>query len=696
MNRNILFISLLLVGIATSSGQKLTLGYAYPAGGQTGTTFEIEIGGLNISNATEVLISGEKIKGEIIKTKINTKAKKKPTKLDDQSSPQLADRIKVRICIAKNAALGLHDLRLASESGVSNKLNFDVGQYPNFIEEKANQIPALNFITKLPATACGQILPGEVDYFTFVAKKGTILVVNSKARLLIPYIADAVPGWFQPIMKLTNSKGKEIAFNDDYRFVVDPKIITRIAETDTFTLSIHDAIYRGREDFGYRVDIGEIPYLDYCYPCVGIEGKKTTINLQGTNLYTSKLTFTPKSIGYGSVHVQNNKGQVSNSVPFYGLNKTTKLESCPTNDYKLEDNTVVFDSITSTYQAKKFNIAANKNEIIVVEVIARRLGSMLDARLILKDKNDSVVMISDDVEDPTQGLMTYHADPMINFKAKETGIYSITLEDVLGNHGTDYFYLLERKKNVSAYNVFVSPANFSIPRGGTSIIRLDISCAEKSTPALDIDIQGLPKGYLVSNLQTQSGAKSWDISVTAPQNAKGEQLSLHLMTRITNADKSDEIKAVEAVDNMMQAFYYTHHISAASLVADVKEPAAFSIHLAPEIEKELEKPILITDADSVIPMKIFINHKPDFTEQIVLALTRKSKIVTMETVLVEAGETEKTIYLRIDQQLLRKIKSGKIQLSISGSVKPVIDTKGKKRFENAKFKEVSPVFTLQK
>ena len=46
----------------------------------------------------------------------------------------------------------------------------------------------------------GQIASGEVNRYRFEASKGQRLVISVAARQLIPYIADAVPGWFQPVL----------------------------------------------------------------------------------------------------------------------------------------------------------------------------------------------------------------------------------------------------------------------------------------------------------------------------------------------------------------------------------------------------------------------------------------------------------------------------------------------------------------
>jgi len=701
MQYRIIFLLCLSFLFGQLSAQKLSLGYIYPAGGQKGTVVEIEIGGLNLAASTGVLISGDGIKAEIIP--INQKAEKNKKfknkgKLDDQSSPQLADRIGVRVTIDRNATPGLRDLRLESLSGISNKLNFEVGQYPNLLEEKGSSLQKPNFVNQLPVTLCGQIMPGEIDVFAFKATKGMQLVAEVKGRILVPYIADAVPGWFQAVVRLVNSKGKEIAFNDDYRNAVDPVLISKIPETDTYRLTINDAIFRGREDFNYRIDIGEIPHLDYVYPCVGKIGKKTNVTLKGVNLTAKSLVFKPTKEGYDQIKVSGDNGMVSNSVPFFGLAKNAFLNTSPTKKTDLATETVLYDSIISAYQIKSYQIYAEKNENIAVGLKARRLGSMLDARMTLRDESGKVLIVSDDVEDATQGLMTFHADPMLQYKTKEAGYFTVEVEDVLGNFGADYYYLLERTKNIQTYEVFVSPANLTIPKGGTAVLRLDITTNEKIVPELEITIKGLPKDYLISSLQTQIGAKVWEISITAPQNAKEEQLSLSVQTqaRIRGKEQLTDMQKAGAADNMMQAFYYTHHIPAAGFVADITPAAPFSIHLSKEIESKLAKSILVSANDTVVPLTIYIDRKDGFTEPIELNLSKKTKQISMESVTLQPNETEKQVFVKINPEAMNKFRKLRMALNIVGTVKGVVDKKGQRTFQNAKYREQTPIFVLEK
>ena len=116
-SRRIILSILCTLAFTTLYAQKLSVGYLHPAGGQVGTTVEIEAGGLNINRATKVIFSHPGIQGKVSPIKESEADKKKRRRLNDQSSPQLADKIKIEISIAADVPCGLYDLRLQGPSG---------------------------------------------------------------------------------------------------------------------------------------------------------------------------------------------------------------------------------------------------------------------------------------------------------------------------------------------------------------------------------------------------------------------------------------------------------------------------------------------------------------------------------------------------------------------------------------------------
>ena len=84
--------------------------------------------------------------------------------------------------------------------------------------------------------------------------------------------ADAVPGWFQATLALYDAQGNEVAYADDYRFDPDPVLLYEVPEDGEYGLEIRDAIYRGREDFVYRITVGELPFVTSIFPLGGHAG----------------------------------------------------------------------------------------------------------------------------------------------------------------------------------------------------------------------------------------------------------------------------------------------------------------------------------------------------------------------------------------------------------------------------------------
>lgn len=179
----------------------------------------------------------------------------------------------VEVTIDPNAKPGRREIRVVTRRGISNPLPFFVDQVPEVARKpmKTSQKQVLGkewqaqrkrppeeeeLQITLPCTMNGQVAAGEVNRYRFLAAKGQRLVISVKARELIPYVAYAVPGWFQPIVRLCDADGRELAFADDFRFHPDPVIYFEVPEDREYVLSITDALFRGRESFVYRVTIG--------------------------------------------------------------------------------------------------------------------------------------------------------------------------------------------------------------------------------------------------------------------------------------------------------------------------------------------------------------------------------------------------------------------------------------------------------
>ena len=94
-----------------------------------------------------------------------------------------------------------------------------------------------------------------------------------------------------------------------------------VLETGKYTLHIRDIRYKGGKGYGYRLSIGELPYLETIFPLGGRRGTENTIAVTGANLETVKsiqvfnrVHETPA--GEQSLRVQTPSGLATNARPF--------------------------------------------------------------------------------------------------------------------------------------------------------------------------------------------------------------------------------------------------------------------------------------------------------------------------------------------------------------------------------------------
>ena len=262
----------------------------------------------------------------------------------------------------------------------------------------------------LPCTANGQIASGEVNRYRFQARKGQRLVFSTQARQLIPFIADAVPGWFQPVLALYDARGKEVAYNDDYRFKPDPVILFEVPQDGEYVLDDYDAIYRGREDFVYRVTIGELPFVTSIFPLGGRAGDAAKVEMKGWNLDQAELTTAASRMQRRAStrsRPRNRRGFVSNRVPFALDTLPESFEKEPNNDLahaqKVTLPIIINGRIDRPDDWDVFQFSGHAGETIVAEVYARRLDSPLDSLLKLTDAQGKLLAFNDDSRRPGGG-----------------------------------------------------------------------------------------------------------------------------------------------------------------------------------------------------------------------------------------------------------------------------------------------------
>jgi hypothetical protein len=630
-----ILISFLMSSVVLSAAVLPHVAFVYPAGALPGSTVTVTVGGQYLKDYAGLNLSGTPVEAqltdflriydqkegnalrrrkEIIEAKMaeepNEKTKQqmqyqiemlepeiamvRETKMEDkmnpalaskkQFNPQIAERITLEFTLPANIKPGEHELRVITTNGLSNPLIFLVGQIPETSEAEPNDtVTAPEQLPSLPVLVNGQIMPGDVDCFKFSAKEGQKLVIRADARSLIPYLADTVPGWFQAVLTLYDANGIEVAYDDDFRFDPDPVLMYTVPKDGDYTLSIRDSIFRGREDFVYRISIGELPFIERIFPLGGTVNSEVDVNLAGVNLPVRKMKIKTGSNAPDTQTIRVEKNGVFSNVRNFNISPLPSgFEIEPNNQAsqaQVITNALVVDgTIGNPGDQDWFCFHGRQGEEKSIEVFARRLDSPLDARLVLLDAQQKELAVNDDITDKGCGLLTHAADSRINFKLPETGTYFVRLSDLQGKGGEEYAYRLMIGEAQPDFQLRIVPASLRVPRDGTAIATVHAIRYGGFTGEIRLSVVDAPLGVELQRAVIPAGADSTRIVIAAKTRAQDQMMSLEIEGVADCGPRIVHRRAVPAED-MMQAFIYRHLVIAQKFLVQITDPVAVTVSL---------------------------------------------------------------------------------------------------------------------
>jgi hypothetical protein len=512
-------------------------------------------------------------------------------RIDRKPKETLGQGVMVEITIDSDAELGDHELRLLTKTGLSSPVRFMVGTIPEINEMEPNDsnddpLASIEFwrrrnapktirqmeTLELPLVINGRIRAGDVDQFHFKAKAGQKIVIGVRARHLVPYLADAVPGWFQAAILLYDSNGKKMDDAASFRFEPDPILFFDVQKTGVYTLEIQDSIFRGRDDFIYRISIDESPIVSSIFPLGGRLGMSAGTDITGRNL-SENVTVLETKEGETGIREKSFLGKTWLPYPIrYATdNLPEQFESEPNNNPKQATTitlpAIVNGRILEAADTDYFSFRGKKGERIVLDVAARSLNSPLDANLELLDATGKIVATNDDRADSSGlnlGLETHHADPYLNVELPADGVYTVRLFNTLHRGGLEFGYRLRISPPQEDFAVYCEPTSLTFSNK-TQPLKIHIVRKDGFNGEIQLRLaKSGQAGFQIDNAKIPAGTEKFTAQLTMLQKYSGQptQLVLESVAIINGKEKKHN---VVAVDDWEQAFIYHHLVPAKSL-----------------------------------------------------------------------------------------------------------------------------------
>jgi hypothetical protein len=501
-----------------------------------------------------------------------------------------------RVTCAPGTSLGQHDVRAVGRWGVSNPRTIVVDNLPQTSETEPNNTPDhANKIT-INSVAHGEISSEtDVDCFAFEGTRGQ--------RVFLDLSAERVESRLDATLRVFGPDGREVAEDRD-TFGVDPFIDLTLPTDGRYVVKVHDVIYRGSSDSGYRLRIHTGPHLDAVQPTVARAGVASTFTLLGRNLGGESapgleiagrplerkvVTITPPAEsepgtlapwrGYWSApalarhgfewSLESSQG-TSNPIFIATTTDPIVVESEPNGAEHPQEVTLPCD-ISGTFGTLNdldvFRFRGRKGELWRIEAQAEALGSLADPLLEIQMVNERGATVdlanADDQTDQTGAgqFDSTSVDASTSWRVPSDGLYQVMISDRYSSQRGDprLVYRLHIRPERPDFRVIVVPPGTTTGQGRrarTSQTELTIRAGGRTTANLlawrldgfngpiQIEARNLPPGIHCEPVVIAAGRSSMPIVFEADEAVQPVVARITLIGRSRLGDRKEDLSYV--------------------------------------------------------------------------------------------------------------------------------------------------------
>ena len=581
---------------------------------QIGTTVQITITGTDLTPAPKLVASFP---------------------ISAQKAVEGSDNSKAIIELtAANAQPGIHWIRIASDKGISNALSLGV--------DNLTQIPFTESIDALPVALAGDLSGGNILKTTFVGKASESIVVDVEGRRIGSNI--------RPVLRLLNAEGVQIGFSAPQpELHGDARISTTIPTDGTYTLEMHDILYKGPGPGRFRLKIGNLSFADLAFP-IGVQtGRTASVKYGRTNIDSvvdiSSASDTISSLPLPTTgHSTGSRPRVifSNHAEYVENDNATDVPAAPVG---------INGRLSKNGETDSFKVLAKPGSKLRLDVVARRAGSPVDGVLVVKAANGAQIGQNDD----RPGL----SDPGIDITVPgDSEFITVTLNDLLRRGGEDFIYRIEVQDiSQPQFAATIAQDRLQIPAGSTQTVIVNIA-RQGYNGDVDLEFEGLPEGVTVADNQVLAGRTRGLISITA-----ADGVSLAGIGRIiaTAADENIGTRKVAIVGSDNPHYRVLPELRQSLGVARTTA-APIGVSLAAEATD------IQISRGKFLPVTVNIQRREGITGNIRLRLisnqTMPRKKVKQNNKDVEVDDTDRALRLNEDPILSADITSQAVNIWI--------------------------------
>ncbi len=458
---------------------------------------KLSLRGLQAGGVTTLVIEGSELLPE---AKLWFTAPLASQTIKEGATP---NRLEVELALDGQTPPGIYLLRAGSASGISTPVAVGV--------DNLAQIAFAPHLETVNVGVSGELTGSTVQATTFAGKAGQKLVVDVESRRLGASL--------NPVVRLYDAKHVQLAWAQGVESLAgDARLTATLPADATYTIELHDALYRGAAPGFFRLKIGDLQFAELVYPLGAEQGIEASFEFRGGNLPETARASSTWSLAGGRRQTTRpapwpaDVGWLIGPQPGVIVSSYAELVEADASETPQELTAApvaINGRISAAGQQDRYRLAVNPGQRLRFDVWAHRAGSPLDGVLSIQNEQGAELAANDD--------RPKTCDPGLDFTVpKDVTALIVALRDLQGRGGADYVYRIAAVPiGEPDFSLALESERLLIPPNGAALARVVARRAGYKGP-IKLSFEGLPENVSITGDEIPAGATQALVTLSAP------------------------------------------------------------------------------------------------------------------------------------------------------------------------------------
>lgn len=439
---------------------------------------DLNLRGLQIGVSTQLNLSGQGLKkGSRVVM---------PFSLEQATVSENGNNsLQVKLTVPENVKPGLYPLRVFNQDGLSESVLIGIDRLPQREFDSQPQ--------KLPVALTGNVAGARILKTSFVARKDELVVIEVESNRL--------GGKLKPVVHLYDERGKQVAFAQRSRFLLgDSRCFVRIPKEGNYFLELHDVLFRAAAPGYFRLKIGDFDYADLALPLAVKRNQKTAVRMIKIGAQSEFLEEVEmKSNGWQEPEIS--QQMFTGRVPQLLASEIDEFVEVAQSDKPVAAGSAplgISGRISKAGEVDQFLVDVKPNAKLNFDLLGRRVGSPIDARIRIANPAGNTLAQNDDRPGAQDALLNFNVPGNVNQILVE-------VSDVSSQGSLSHVYRLGiTEQSQPQVSVMTPRSTYNISKAGTVYVPIQVTRTNYSGP-IEIVANGLPKNVEINGTTIPAG-----------------------------------------------------------------------------------------------------------------------------------------------------------------------------------------------